>query len=375
MNVNKKPVKPTADLTDYYDACIAGKAVVLRGDGEPRIASNTIRALQELKPSFLDEDSYSVGGEVEKLEKRFSEILGKESAIFMPTGTLANHIAIRKLCGLKQKAIVQQQSHMYNDCGDSVTRLSGISLVPLGFNETCFTIKELTEAVSHIEQSRVMTQIGAVMIESPVRRKLGQVVSLEQMKDISKFCLDQGYSTHLDGARLFMMSGSTGFSPQKYCDLFDTVYVSLYKYFGAPFGAILAGSNDLLKDLHHERRMFGGSLPSSYLSAALALKGIAGFESRFVEAMKHASKLLDSLDTLKHISIKRFENGSNMFPVELDKSVDVDIFVSSLRSKSIFIYPEGDDSEKFTITVNTTLLRQPHSELFANFREALVEAT
>ena len=91
--------------------------------------------------------------------------------------------------------------------------------------------------------------------------------------------------------------------------------------------------------------------------------------------MKHASKLLDSLDTLKHISIKRFENGSNMFPVELDKSVDVDIFVSSLRSKSIFIYPEGDDSEKFTITVNTTLLRQPHSELFANFREALVEAT
>ena len=375
MNVNNNSVKRKDDLTDYYDACVTGKAVVLRGDGEPRIASNTIRALQELKPSFLDEDSYSVGGEVEKFEKRFSEMLGKESAIFMPTGTLANHIAIRKLCGVKQKVIVQQQSHLYNDCGDSVTRLSGISLLPLGFNETCFTIKELTEAVSHIEKSRVATQIGALMIESPVRRKFGQVVSFDQMQDISQFCLDRGYSTHLDGARLFMMSGSSGFSVQKYCDLFDTVYVSLYKYFGAPFGAILAGSNNLLEDLHHERRMFGGSLPSSYLSAALSLRGVEGFESRFVDAMKHASKLLDSLDTLKHISIKRFENGSNMFPVELDKSVDVDIFVLSLRRKSIFIYPDDDNSEKFTITVNTTILRQPHSEIFENFRQALLDAS
>lgn len=215
----------------------------------------------------IEVDSYSLGGTVERLEKTFAEKLGKEAAIFMPTGTLANHIAIRKHCGLRPRVVVQEQSHIYNDCGDCVAQLSGISLVPLAKGRPYFALDELKEEVTRSEAGRVANPIGAVVIESPVRRQAGQVVPFEEMRKITEFSREKGVPTHLDGARLYMMSAVTGVGPRQYTALFDTVYVSLYKYFGAPFRAILAGRSEFISDLHHVRRMFGGGLSSACFAA------------------------------------------------------------------------------------------------------------
>ena len=91
-------------------------------------------------------------------------------------GTLANHLAIRALCGTKHRVIVQEQSHLYHDSGDCVTQLSGINLVPLARGRTGFTLEELKEAIVESTSGRVANPVGAVMIESPVRRQMGQVV-------------------------------------------------------------------------------------------------------------------------------------------------------------------------------------------------------
>ncbi|MEE2884636.1 MAG: aminotransferase class I/II-fold pyridoxal phosphate-dependent enzyme [Chloroflexota bacterium] len=375
MSEQGDEINSKENMTDYYSACLSGEAVVFRGDGEPRLAATTLQNMQDLDPSFDDEDSYSVGGTVEKLEIKFADMLGKESAVFMPTGTLANHIAIRKLCGINQKAIVPEQSHLYNDSGDTVTRLSGINLVPLGRNLICFSIDELRDYVERMEQARVSTQIGAVMIESPVRRQQGQVVSFEQMEEITQFCSERGYGTHLDGARLYMMSGATGIPPRDYVAMFDTVYVSLYKYFGAPFGAILAGPSELLKDVYHERRMFGGSLSSSYIAAALALKESGSFEPKFKESMQRASDLIKALAKLPQISIKTFDNGSNIFLATLNKTIDVDAFVLSLQRRMIFVYKDDTNPFQINITINPTILRRSAEELLASFKQAFTEAS
>tara|TARA_Y100000588_G_scaffold68625_3_gene69895 strand:+ start:943 stop:2070 length:1128 start_codon:yes stop_codon:yes gene_type:complete len=368
-------IKSKENMSDYYSACLSGEAVVFRGDGEPRLAATTLQNMHDLEPSFDDEDSYSVGGTVEKLEIKFADMLGKEFAVFMPTGTLANHVAIRKLCGINQKAIVPEQSHLYNDSGDTVTRLSGINLVPLGANHICFSIDELRDYIERMEQARVSTQIGAVMIESPVRRQQGQIVTFEQMESITQFCSERGYGTHLDGARLYMMSGATGIPPRDYVAMFDTVYVSLYKYFGAPFGAILAGPSALLKDVYHERRMFGGSLSSSYIAAALALKGSEIFEPKFKASMQRASDLIRALEKLPQISIKTFDNGSNIFLATLNKTVDVDAFVLSLQRQMIFVYRDDINPVQINITINPTILRRSTEELLASFKQAFNEAS
>ena len=131
------------------------------------------------------------------LEQQFAATLGKEAAIFLPTGTLANHLAIRTLCGRKPRAVVQEQSHLYNDSGDCVSRLSGITLVPLGKDQPAFALDELQAAVERAVTGRVLNPIGAVMIESPVRRQMGQIFSIRsdvRRRPRHRQCIERGRS-------------------------------------------------------------------------------------------------------------------------------------------------------------------------------------
>jgi len=352
----------------------AGIAVVFRGDGEPQTARGLLRQLEAFEGEVgIVPDSFARGGTVERLERRCAEQLGKEAAVFMPTGTLANHLAIRQLCGVKPRAVVPEQSHLYNDTGDCVPRLSGINLIPLAPGRPYFTLAELHEALQRSITGRVWSPVGAVMIESPVRRQHGQIMPYEAMVAITHYCQAQGIATHLDGARLYMMSAATGISPHQYASLFGTVYVSLYKYFGAPFGAILAGPSACIDALYHERRMFGGGLASASLAAALALKGIEGFAERFGAAMAKGADLIDCLNEREGIRVGRFPHGSNIFPVELDPRVDVEQFLAALRRSWVFLFPDEGSADQLHLTVNTTLLRQPNEAILAAFERALRE--
>jgi threonine aldolase len=348
------------------------KLVSFGGDGEPKSARSMLQTLIEFEEEVgLEADSYSLGGNVQQVEEKFAEMLGKEAAVFMPTGTLANHLAVRMLCGDKPRAIVQEQSHLYQDSGDCVSRLSNINLLPLAKDRPHFTVEELRQAVEQSEEGRVLTPVGALMIESPVRRQEGKVVPFDEMQAITDYCRERGIGTHLDGARLYMMSGATGIPAKKYASLFDTVYVSLYKYFGAPFGSVLAGTAEFCDGLYHDRRMFGGGLASANFSAALALKGAEGFEERFNAAIKRATTLFDKLNTLAGIHVGRIENGSNIFPMDLSRDLDLEKFVKILQEHSVSVSLGDSDSRRGTLRVNTSILRQDVEALFATFRSAL----
>lgn len=350
-------------------------AVVFRGDGEPKSIASMIQQLQVLndtEPVVLD--VFGLGGIVEKLEKRCADALGKEAAIFMPTGTLANHLALRALCGNRPRALVQEQSHLNLDTGDCATQLSGLSLVPLGNRSACFDLAGVREVIEAGSFDRVMRPVGALMIETPVRRQHGLVVPYETIIEITDYCRGLGIGTHLDGARLYMMSAATGIPPRQYASHFDTVYVSLYKYFGAPFGAILAGPSSLLAGMHHTRRMFGSGLNSMGLAAALAYRGMDGFEQRFAEAMAKASQLIHALQGQTGLRVERITSGSNLFPIEFDRWVDRARLIASLRSRSVFLFPDDGDPGAYHLSINTTLLRQSNEAIVSAFAEAIAAA-
>lgn len=368
MNSNVPSFKKTPVDKQPWDV---GDAVVFRGDGEPNHPILMARKLVEFNESYLEQDTYSRGGVVERLEEYFAGVLGKEKALFVPTGTLANHLAIRTLCKGKSRVVVQEQSHLYNDSGDCATRLSSISLLPLATGRSYFTLAELKGLVDRCATGRVATPIGALMIESPVRRREGEVVPFSKMKNITQYCASQGIGTHLDGARLYMMAAATGVSLRKYTALFDTVYISLYKYFGAPYGAILAGTDDIVSNLYHERRMFGGGLSSAALAASLALAGAQGFEARFQEALKMAIRVFEQINTIENIRIETIKNGSNIFRLQVDPNVNIEKFAKYLQDNDIFVYPEEKSSSSALLTVNTTILRSTEESLVKFFGQAL----
>jgi threonine aldolase len=203
---------------------------------------------------------------------------------------------------------VQAESHLYNDEGDCAQTLSGLSLIPLSPAAAAFTLRDVKEQVERAAGSRVSAPVGAISIESPVRRRDGQVFDFSEMREISAYARSEGIGLHLDGARVFLAAPYTKVSPREYAALFDTVYVSLYKYFNAASGAILAGPRRLLEDLYHTRRMFGGGMNQVWPHAAVALHFLDGFEERFARAVAVSEQLYASLGS----RVERVPDGTNI---------------------------------------------------------------
>lgn len=361
MATNTQPPKSSNKLT----------TVVFSGDGEPHTPESTIERLNKLlAEGKLEPDKYSLGGTVEELETRMATELGKEAAIWMPTGTLANILALRKHCGMNARVALQEQSHIYQDEGDALSRLCSVNAVPLATNKPYFTSDELEELLHLSATGRVLNPVGAVSIESPVRRQAGQIMPWDDMKAVTQLCKSEGIPSHLDGARLYMMSAATGISIRKYTELFDSVYVSSYKYFGAPFGGILAGTAEFIEGMFNDRRMFGGGIPFGYLAAGLSLDGLNGFEEKFAKSFAKAKSLFDEISKLPNVSIKTFENGSNIFELILDESVDANQFIANLQKNNISVTWPNSEWHVPLLHVNSSILRQSNDEILQAFANA-----
>ncbi|HEX2516061.1 MAG TPA: aminotransferase class I/II-fold pyridoxal phosphate-dependent enzyme [Chloroflexota bacterium] len=359
---------------------VVDSAVYFQGDGERLSPAATIRRLAAFEARHgIRPDSYSLGGVVEEVEEALARTLGTEAALFLPTGTLANLLAITRHCGRRGQALVPAESHVYRDTGDGVARLGGIQMIPLAPDRPGPTVEEVRTALDRTEGDRVDSPPGVVLLESPVRRQMGRVLPFAELQAITALCRERGVPTHLDGARLFMMAAATGISVRRYCALFDTVYVSLCKYLGAPFGAVLAGSREFVAGLYHERRRFGGSLPGAWMAAALVLQGLEGFEERFGAAMAQGRELFEALNGIEGLRVSPLTDGSNIFPLRLGAGLTPAALSQRLQGQGIILPPasgpEGGPPAPavLPLAVNVTILRRSNEALLESFAAAVRE--
>ncbi|TQK04819.1 low specificity L-threonine aldolase [Herbaspirillum sp. SJZ107] len=306
------PVAAAAPISDY------DTLVQLSGDALPRNPMAEPARLQALLDKHAKPvDGYLAGGAVAELEAKFSALLGKEDTVFMPTGTLANHLALRLLCGEAKHALVQQESHVYRDESNTVTTLSGINLVPLAPGRAAPTLDEVGAAIERAEVGPYPIKVGAIALESPVRRAQGATLSPSLVADIARLARAKNIRLHLDGARLLLMSGMPGFGVQPYCAHFDTVYVSLYKYLGAPFGGVLSGPKPLMAKARELRHIFGGTIYHGWQAALPALDALDGVEARFASVRAAGDKLLAALERTSGFKVQRIDKGSNLVTLEI----------------------------------------------------------
>jgi len=313
-------------------------------------------------------DSYSNGGAVERLENAFAELLGKERAVFMPTGTLANHLGVRALAGGAGRAIVQADSHLYNDSGDCVQTLSGITLIPLGAGRPDFTLEDVEATLDRTASGRVRTPVRVISIETPVRRHFGATFDRRELERIAALARREGIRLHLDGARIFLQAAYEGRAVAEYAAPFDTVYVSLYKYFNAPSGAILAGPRDLLDGMYHTRRMFGAGLPAAWPFAVIAHHFLPGFVDRYRRAVDVSESWIERLAHHDAFSFGRVPNGTNLSWLQV-KTGDVAAFRRRLRARGVMLGAPRD--ARMLVGVNETWNRRSADELGEAFVAAL----
>ncbi len=347
----------------------ADRSVRMSGDGLGLTPEETARLWTALADGGgIRRDSYSNGGAVERLENAFAELLGKERAVFLPTGTLANHLAVRALAGGTGRAIVQADSHLYNDSGDCVQTLSGITLIPLGAGRPGFTLDEVEATLDRTASGRVRTPVRVISIETPVRRHFGATFDRRELDRIAALARREGIGLHLDGARIFLQAACEGRDIADYTAPFDTVYVSLYKYFNAPSGAILAGPRALLDGMYHTRRMFGAGLPAAWPFAVIAHHHLPGFVERFRQAVNVAASWAAGIARHDAFSVERIPTGTNLSWLRV-MTGDVDGFRRRLQIRGVHLAAPREG--RVLVGINETWNRRPADELAAAFIESL----
>ncbi|MCC3371560.1 low specificity L-threonine aldolase [Cohnella sp. REN36] len=204
----------------------------------------------------LDSDMYGKGAVIEAFEARMARELGKPSAVFFPSGTMAQQIALRIWCDEAEMAKVAYHplSHLEIHEEDGLKKLHRIETVLLADKERLITLADVQE----------MEDVACLLLELPQREIGGELPPFEELAAISAHCRERGIKLHLDGARLWEILPHYEKSASEICALFDSVYVSFYKGIGGVVGAILAGSEDFAAQSKVWKRRHGGDLISLY---------------------------------------------------------------------------------------------------------------
>ncbi len=257
----------------------------------PRPIREILLELAEATDPDQKPGHYGVGEVVERLEERIAALLGKEAAVFMPSGTMAQQIALRIWCdraGTNHVAF-HPLSHLEIHEQQGYRRLHGLTATLLGTADRLFTLGDLEELVE---------PVGAVLFELPQREIGGQLPAWDDLVTMVEWARERGIATHMDGARLWETKPFFGREYAEIAALFDSVYVSFYKILGGIAGAALAGPADLIKEARVWQRRHGGNLIHLYpmtLSAEhgldLRLEKVADYHRKAVEVAAAISSL------------------------------------------------------------------------------------
>lgn len=326
---------------------------------------NQINAEKSIEPDF-----YGNGGATKNLEEEFAKITGKEKAIYLPTGTMANQIAIKLLNGNNTKVIVPENSHVFRDEADAAQSVHSKRLIPVGKGKPYFDVDDLKNTIDYTNDNEVFKSgLGTVVIENPIRRAEGTGVPLERIKEISSYCKENNYKMHLDGARIHLASAFHKVSIAEYASYFDTVYISLYKYLNASGGAILCGDASLIEQVGHQMKILGGTVYQSWNHTAMALHYLNGIDDRFEQMVLTANTLIEELNKIEGIQISSIENGTNIYSLELN-GID-----SKALSKKLYaahnIWLQSGENGKVRFAVNESLLSRDLQEIVDAWKSAV----
>jgi len=327
----------------------------------------------EIARAEVGDDVYSDDPTVKALERRTAELLGKEDAVYMPTGTMTNQVAIRAHTEPSDAVLFDQAAHVYLLEGGAPASMSGVLPRLLPGVRGIFTPEDVHAAVgsSHpFFPSSVMSPAKLLCVENTHNIGGGAVWPLASIKGVAGAAKKYGLSVHLDGARLWHASAATGISEADYARPFDTVSVCFSKALGAPMGSCLAGLKEFTDRARRFKQQFGGGFRQAGMMAAGALYAVNHHRERLAETHHNAAWFAGEIAQLDRVDLDPSLVETNIVRFRL-KGVSSAAFVEEMYRKGVFMLPSGPDGVRavFYLDISRPQVEEAVRTISATLRE------
>lgn len=281
------------------------------------VTKPTKEMLEAMLNAEVGDDVFGEEPTVNALEEKVAKLFGKEAALFCPSGTMTNQIAIKAHTQPGDEVLCDATAHIYNYEGGGISFNSGVQAKLIQGERGRISAQQVEENINPTFDW--LTQTSLVCIENTANRAGGSYYSLQQMKEVGKVCRQHKLNYHLDGARIFNAIVENDYTTKDLGVIFDSISICLSKGLGAPVGSLLLGNSALIKKARRIRKVFGGGMRQAGFLAAAGIYALDNHVNRLKEDHARAKKLANTISKLSYID--------NVLPV------DTNIIIFNLNSK------------------------------------------
>ncbi|MFO0909134.1 MAG: low-specificity L-threonine aldolase [Isosphaeraceae bacterium] len=295
---------------------------------------------EAIASAVVGDDVFGEDPTVVKLQSRLAELLGVEAALFVPTGTMANQIAVGVHCAPGDELICSSTSHVYVWEGGGIARHWGVSPQTLPGDAGLLNVDLLRGRIRPDDGHYAQTRL--VCLENTHNRGGGRVQPIEQVAAVSEWARSNGLAMHLDGARLFNAVVASGIPAREWASHFDTVAVCFSKGLGAPIGSAIAGPANLIRKAHRLRKVLGGGMRQVGILAAAALHALDHHVERLAEDHVNARLLAEAVTETTGLDLELGPVETNLVWVEVDPALGTARqVVERLRERGVLVAALG----------------------------------
>lgn len=291
------------------------KPIDIRSDTVTRPTSGMLRAMAE---ADVGDDAYREDPTINALEEAAAQVAGKEAALFVTSGTMANQIAVRLHARQGDELIADAASHIYNFESGGTAAVSGVQCRPVQTDGGLLSAEQVEEAVQPPILPRART--GLICVENTHNRGGGTVYSMDTLRAIKKVSDNQGIPLHMDGARVFNASVASDVPVAEIARNADTLSFCLSKGLGAPFGSLVAGPKDLIEEARRVRQMLGGGMRQAGILAAAGLYALKNHVERLAEDHAKAKKLAEGMASMPNVDLPFGTTPTNIVVFDIARS-------------------------------------------------------
>lgn len=321
----------------------------LRSDTVTRPTRAMMEAMMQAE---LGDDVFGEDPTVKALEVYGAGLFGKEAALFCPSGTMTNQIAIKVHTQPGDELLCDVNAHIYNYEGGGISRNSGVQAKLLQGEEGRISASQIEQNIQG--DFDWLTRTRLVCLENTVNRAGGSYYTLDQIKPIQEVCKRHQLALHLDGARIFNALAVTGETTQAVGNHFDSISICLSKGLGAPVGSLLLGTQPFIKEARRMRKVFGGGMRQAGILAAAGLYALKHQVKRLPEDHQRAKALAEVLATCSYVeSVLPVYTNIIIFNIKKDR-MSGEEFEKQLLQKQIKISAFGKQTIRMVTHLDFT---------------------